>query len=109
MKRALAAALAVAAMLTAVPAAGAAPVKTLHGERGFNAVIRETSYGIPHILARDWGDAAYGYGYAFARENICTMADTYATVRGERSRYFGPDASYVFEGNGVTVNNLNSD
>ena len=31
------------------------------------------------------------------------------TVDGERSRYFGPDASYESRGNGATFNNLDSD
>ena len=29
------------------------------------------------------------------------LADTYVTVNGQRSRYFGPDASYTVGGNGV--------
>ena len=37
------------------------------------------------------------------------IADTYVTVRGERSKFFGPDAGYSFRGNGTTANNLNSD
>ena len=31
------------------------------------------------------------------------------TVNAERSRWFGPDASYSQGGNGTTNNNLNSD
>ena len=31
------------------------------------------------------------------------------TVRAERSRFFGADKTGRFEGNGTTVNNLNSD
>ncbi len=37
------------------------------------------------------------------------LADTYTTVRAERSRYFGPDVSYPNRGNGSTQTNLNSD
>ena len=51
----------------------------------------------------------YGYGYAFAQDNLCDMAETYVTVNGERSRYFGPDGSYQSRGNGATINNLDSD
>ncbi|MEA2392065.1 MAG: acyl-homoserine-lactone acylase, partial [Solirubrobacteraceae bacterium] len=51
----------------------------------------------------------YGYGYAFAQYNLCTIAEQYVTVRAERSRYFGPDKEYTQRGNGFTVNNLNSD
>ena len=95
--------------LAAAPAAQAVKRTSLKGERGFDAVVRTTSFGIPHILARDFKGLGYGYGWALARSNICTLADTYATVRAERSRFFGPDQSYRFEGNGTTVNNLNSD
>jgi acyl-homoserine-lactone acylase len=102
-------ALAFAAMLAAAPAQAASPITTLRGERGLDAVVRTTSYGIPHILARSFQGLGYGYGYALARANVCTLADTYATVRAERSRFFGPDSSYRFEGNGAIVNNLNSD
>ena len=99
MRRSLAAALAAAALLTIVPAALAAP----------NVEIRRTSHGIPHIKARSWEGLGYGYGYAFAQDNLCEIADTYVTVNGERSRYFGADATYESRGNGTAPNNLNSD
>jgi acyl-homoserine-lactone acylase len=79
------------------------------GAGGFSATIRRTSHGIPHILASNFGGIGYGYGYAFATDNICTMAESYVTVDAQRSRYFGPDGSWVFEGNGFSANNLNSD
>src|SRR2546429_5242134 len=63
------------------------------------ATIRRTDHGIPHILANDFAGLGFGYGYAFAQDNICTMADDYVTVRGERSRFFGPDAGYAFRAN----------
>jgi acyl-homoserine-lactone acylase len=68
-----------------------------------------TEYGVPHIEAKDYGSLGYGYGYSVASETICTLAETYVTVRAERSRYFGPDAGYSYRANGSTVNNLNSD
>ena len=81
------------------------------------ATIRRDPHGIPHILADDFKGIGFGYGYAFAEDNICTIAETYVTVRGERSRYegngvegtFGPDGSYPQRGNGFGANNLNSD
>ncbi|WP_456088838.1 penicillin acylase family protein [Paraburkholderia ferrariae] len=54
--------------------------------------IRRTAGGIPHIKADDWASLGYGYGYAEATDDLCTMADAFVTWRGERSRYFGPDA-----------------
>ena len=74
-----------------------------------HATIRWTAHGIPHIEASDYEGLGYGYGYAFASQNLCEMADTYVTVRAERSRFFGPDGSYASRGNGATFNNLDSD
>src|SRR5919199_3985898 len=74
-----------------------------------SAVIRRTAHGIPHISARDYRGVGFGYGYAFAQDDICPIAEDYITVRGERSRFFGPDGSYEQRGNGFTANNLNSD
>lgn len=77
--------------------------------RVYSATIRRTAHGIPHITASSFGGLGYGYGYAFAQDNLCTMAEDYVTVEGERSRYFGPDGSYYQGGNDVTANNLDSD
>src|SRR5262245_12722674 len=72
--------------------------------------IRRDSHGIPHILAEDFAGLGFGYGYAFAEDNICTIAESYVTVGAERSRYFGPDQGYAQHGNGFDVeSNLNSD
>jgi acyl-homoserine-lactone acylase len=76
---------------------------------GLHATIRRTTHGVPHILADDFAGLGYGYGYSLSQDNICVVADTYVTVDAERSRYFGPNGSYVVGGNGSTNNNLNSD
>ena len=78
------------------------------GDRA-GALIRRTAYGVPHIKARSIRGLGFGVGYAFAEDNICTIADTYVTIRGQRSRYFGPDGSWVFSGNGSRYGNLESD
>ena len=75
----------------------------------YDVTITRTEYGIPHIVGKNYGDIGYGFGYAFAQDNICVIADDYITVEGKRSRYFGPNGSYTQGGNGVTVNNLDSD
>ncbi|HWC36392.1 MAG TPA: penicillin acylase family protein [Mycobacteriales bacterium] len=87
------------------PTSGA-PDKSSHH---YSVTITRTEGGIPHIVGANFGDVGYGYGYAFAQDNICTMADTYVTVEGKRSMYFGPNATYTQRGNGVTVDNLDSD
>ena len=107
-RRRLALLLSAALTATLAPAAvAAAPARSDRG--GFDATIRETEYGIPHIAGKDYADVGYGYGYKLASETICVMADTYTTVRAQRSKFFGEGGSYVFRGNGATVNNLNSD
>ncbi|HZA89619.1 MAG TPA: penicillin acylase family protein, partial [Solirubrobacterales bacterium] len=73
------------------------------------ATIRRTTYGVPHITAHSLRGLGFGFAYAFAEDNICTIADSYVTVAGERSRYFGPDGSWTFSGNGSVNNNLESD
>ncbi|MDD1012127.1 acylase [Pseudomonas rubra] len=55
-----------------------------------SAEIRRTSFGVPHILARDEQGLGYGIGYAYAQDNLCLLANEVITVNGERSRYFGP-------------------
>ncbi|MBC9713741.1 penicillin acylase family protein [Streptomyces sp. TRM66268-LWL] len=84
------------------------------GDLGDGAVqIRRTAYGIPHIVARDFGSLGYGYGYAFAQDNVCELADTVVTLRGERARYFGAGGDPTdggFDGPGADVPyNLASD
>ena len=98
-------ALALAGLLAAVAPACA---QAASGD-AYHATIRRTTHGIPHVLASDWGGLGYGYGYAFAQDNLCQIADSYVTVNAERSRYFGPDASWSFRSNGTNPNNLNSD
>ncbi len=71
--------------------------------------IRTTEYGIPRIVADSYRGLGFGYGYALAKENICSMADIYTTVRGERSRYFGPDGTWQLTGNGIPYTNLEAD
>jgi acyl-homoserine-lactone acylase len=73
------------------------------------ATIRTTEYGIPRIVADNWKGLGFGYGYALAKENICSMADIYTTIRGERSRYFGPDEEWQLTGNGFVYTNLEAD
>lgn len=83
---ALAAALLIPVALLTPGAASAATV----GGRGMSATIRYTEYGIPHIAAKDYAGLGYGTGYAAAKDNACLIAQGAVTLRGERSRYFGP-------------------
>src|SRR3954447_7600170 len=98
--------------VSSLPASGAgarqgATVRA--AQTDLSATIRRTENGIPHIESSTFAGAGYGYGYAFAQDNLCVMAEDYVTVDGQRSRYFGPDKSYMQRGNGISANNLNSD
>jgi acyl-homoserine-lactone acylase len=56
----------------------------------FEAEIRRTAFGVPHIKAKDMGGIGYGYGYASAEDNACEIADRLLTVSGQRAKYLGP-------------------
>src|SRR5215212_9918378 len=97
MRRALIVVLAVLA-----PAVLAAPATA------YKAQISRTSYGIPHVLAHDWGGLGFGAGYAYAEDNLCTLANEIVTVRGRRARFFGPDGVTVASAK-VSDRNIDSD
>ncbi|HKG37169.1 MAG TPA: penicillin acylase family protein [Solirubrobacterales bacterium] len=109
-----------ALVLAIAPRAHAAATATLAAAPGagpLEANIRRDQHGIPNIIGQNFADVGFGYGYSIAQDNICELAESYVTVRGERSRYtgegvqgsFGPDGSYLQRGNGFSANNLNSD
>lgn len=66
---------------------GAVPAQAAAADA--SAQIRRTSYGVPHIVAKDERGLGYGIGYAYAQDNLCLLANEVLTVSGERSRYFG--------------------
>jgi acyl-homoserine-lactone acylase len=82
-----------AAVLAALPLAAPASQPAPTGAR--RATIHRTSYGIPHIVADDFESLGFGHGYATAEDSACVLADTLVTVRGERSRWFGPEGKYT--------------
>ena len=74
---------------------------------GMAATITRTTYGIPHVAADSWEGVGFGVAYAYAEDNLCLLAEEFATVAGDRSLHFGPEAKAVlgFE----EVDNLSSD
>lgn len=56
---------------------------------GYQVQVLRTSYGIPHVKAADWGSLGYGYGYAFAQDNVCVLAREVLAATGTQSRWFG--------------------
>jgi acyl-homoserine-lactone acylase len=92
-----------ALLLSAAPAAFAARTPR------YRATVTRDSAGIPHIRASDFGSLGYGQGYAFAQDNLCTLADAIVTVRAQRSRFFGPNALSYSYAAGVSDPNIKSD
>src|SRR5215471_8088262 len=108
------AALVAIAATPALASRGAGPARARPGRAGsaqaqLSAQIRYTTGGVPHILAHSWPSLGFGYGYAFAKDNLCTMANDYVTVEAQRSRYFGPTGVDIALGNGRVFSNLDSD
>jgi acyl-homoserine-lactone acylase len=60
------------------------------GDDEFEATIRRTAYGVPHIEADDIGSIAYGMGYVSGEDTICELMDRVMTANSQRSRYLGP-------------------
>lgn len=103
LRRAVVAAVALFAAVGTLPAAAAQDQHEQHEQHeqqkqehpshgALSATIRYTEYGIPHILARNYADLGFGTGWAQAADQVCTLADGFVTVRGERARWFGADA-----------------
>lgn len=104
----------IALLLATVPLLGMAQVNIITEEgqtrwKNYTAEIRRTSMGVPHIKASTWGEVGYGYGFAQAEDNLCTMADAFLTYRGERSLYLGADALPLAAGTLEMAANLDSD
>ena len=80
-------------LLSALPV-GSASQAAAQTDGGYHAEIRRTAHGIPHVKSDDYGGLGFGYGHAFAEDNVCELAEEILTVTGRRSRFFGPDGSY---------------
>jgi acyl-homoserine-lactone acylase len=74
----------------------------------YSATIRTTSYGVPHVVADNFKGAGFGYGYAFAQQNVCLYAEELVTLRGERAQYFGATGGYLGQ-LGTISGNVDSD
>lgn len=83
-----------------------------------NAVtLARTTHGVAHIKAADFRGIGFGLAYAYAQDNLCMLADSLLTVRGERSRFFGGAAFATAPAHGeygaasyyIALNNEDSD
>lgn len=92
-------------MLTGAAAAALALPAHAQPRQRYDISVVRTTYGIPHITARDHAGLGYGAGYTAGEDNVCVIAEQLVTVRGERAQYFG--AGPVAAGNDAT--NVESD
>lgn len=67
------------------------PIPAFDTDGVLSANIRWTDYGVPHITGDNLQSMAYGVGYAFAKDNICILADQILKYNSERAKYYGPD------------------
>jgi acyl-homoserine-lactone acylase len=56
----------------------------------FQATIRRTTDGVPHITSTTVAGVLYGQGYASAQDHACTLEDQVLKVTSQRSRWLGP-------------------
>lgn len=54
----------------------------------YSADIQRTEFGIPHITAQDYKGLGYGVGYAFAEDNICSLAREIVVASGQSMPIF---------------------
>lgn len=61
----------------------------------YRAQVVWTEYGIPHVLAEDWGSLGYGHGYSYARDNYCIVMREIVFANGQSAEYMGEDGGDV--------------
>lgn len=68
-------------------------------QQTYSADIQRTEFGIPHITASNYKGLGYGVGYAFAEDNICSLAREIVVAKGQSMLHLGDEgnvASDVF-------------
>ncbi|WP_203565578.1 acylase [Alteromonas hispanica] len=73
------------------PVSAPAPIPAFDTDGTLTADITWTTYGVPHVKADNLESMAYGVGYAFARDNMCVLADQILKYNSERAKFYGPD------------------
>ncbi|AMN68637.1 penicillin acylase family protein [Psychrobacter sp. P11G5] len=59
----------------------------------YSADIQRTEFGIPHITAKNYKGLGYGVGYAFAEDNICSLAREIVIANGQSMLYLEDDGN----------------
>ncbi len=62
------------------------------GDVTYEADIRWTEHGVPHVRAADVGSVMFGQGWACARDHLPTIADQLVKASGQRARWHGRGA-----------------
>lgn len=67
-----------------------APEGTVLGDgEDYQATIRRSAEGVPHITADDLAGLSFGQGWASGEDRTCDLADQVVKINGERARWFG--------------------
>ncbi len=64
-------------------------------ERGLEAEILRTEFGVPHIYGKTDADVAYGVAIAHAEDDFFTLQDVIAMARGRYGAIAGEDGAQV--------------
>ena len=56
----------------------------------YEATIRRTEGGVPHITGDSMADVSFGQGYASGEDRACDLADQVLMVTSQRARWLGP-------------------
>src|SRR5688572_1468030 len=80
-----------AALTTSIVGCSKPSSNAVAAKERYNVTVRWTAHGVPHVRAQDWGSLGYGFAYAVATDAVCTLAREFVNVRGEQSKFFGPE------------------
>lgn len=64
-------------------------VEQAEGEHLYEATIRRTSDGVPHIVADDMKGLFFGQGYASGQDHACSLADQMLKITSTRAAALG--------------------
>ncbi|HEY8526465.1 MAG TPA: penicillin acylase family protein [Acidimicrobiales bacterium] len=56
----------------------------------YEATIRRTADGVPHITGATLADVSFGQGWANAQDRTCDVADQVMKINGDRALWLGP-------------------
>jgi acyl-homoserine-lactone acylase len=74
---------------TTMPEETTTVVEGSTSEHLYEATIRRTSDGVPHIVADDFDGVFFGQGYASAEDHACSLSDQMLKITSTRAAYLG--------------------